>query len=148
MLGAGQLPEPLRPSWDQLFNGSLDAQYVELKGVVIATNWDTASLLTPDGVIRITPILGGRPSAGLARYLNEMVVLRGVLFAQWNWVTRQVIPGEIRICDPVVTVQRAAEKDAVFRSPTHPFRIVAVRFPVQLVSTGLHGRSVDLLKRE
>lgn len=112
LLGTGQLPEPLRPSWDQLFNGSLDAQYVELKGVVIATNSDTADLLTPDGIIRITLILGGKASAGLARYLNDLVVLRGVLLAQWNWVTRQVIPGEIRICDPVVTVQRAAEKDA------------------------------------
>ena len=111
-LGAGELPEPLHPAWDQLFNGSLDAQYVELKGVVIATNSDTASLLTPDGVIRVTLILGGQPSAGLARYLNDLVLLRGVLLAQWNWVTRQVIPGEIRMCDPVVTVQRAAEKDA------------------------------------
>jgi len=116
LLGAGQLPEPLQPSWDQLFNGSLDAQYVELKGVVIATNGDTAGLLTSDGVIRVAPILDGQPSAALAHYLNDLVLLRGVLFAQWNWVTRQVIPGEIRICDPFVTVQRAAEKD-VFSVP-------------------------------
>ena len=116
LLGAGQLPEPLRPSWDQLFNGSLDAQYVELKGVVIATNWDSASLLTPDGVIEVTPAQGGRPSAELSRYLNELILLRGVLLARWDPDTRQVIPGEIRICDPVVTVQRAAEKD-VFSVP-------------------------------
>ena len=116
LLGAGELPEPLQPSWDQLFNGSLDAQYVELKGVVIATNWDSASLLTPDGVIEVTPAQGGRSSAELSRYLNELIQLRGVLLARWNPDTRQVIPGEIRICDPVVTVQRAAEQD-VFSVP-------------------------------
>lgn len=116
LLGAGQLPEPHRPSWDQLFNGSLDAQYVELKGVVIATNWDSASLLTPNGVIEVTPAQGGRSTAELSRYLNELIQLRGVLLARWNPDTRQVIPGEIRICDPVVTVQRAAEND-VFSVP-------------------------------
>ena len=31
-LGAGHLPEPVRPTWDQLVNGSLDAQFVEVQG--------------------------------------------------------------------------------------------------------------------
>ena len=35
-LGAGRLPEPVRPTWDQLLNGSLDAQYVELQGIITA----------------------------------------------------------------------------------------------------------------
>ncbi len=56
------------------------------------------------------------PPAELSRYLNELIQLRGVLLARWNPNTRQVIPGEIRICDPVVTIQRTAEKD-VFSVP-------------------------------
>ncbi|MGH8024318.1 MAG: PA14 domain-containing protein, partial [Limisphaerales bacterium] len=33
-LGAGCLPRPIQPTWDRLMNGSLDAQYVELQGVI------------------------------------------------------------------------------------------------------------------
>ena len=33
-LGAGTLPEPVQPTWDQLMNGSLDDQQVEIRGVV------------------------------------------------------------------------------------------------------------------
>src|SRR5262249_49209986 len=32
--GAGTMPDPVRPTWDQLINGSLDAQYVEIQGVL------------------------------------------------------------------------------------------------------------------
>jgi len=35
-LGLGQMPEPIRPNRDQLLNGSLDGQYVEVQGVVTA----------------------------------------------------------------------------------------------------------------
>ena len=33
-LGAGTLPEPVQPTWDQLMNGSLDDQLVEIRGIV------------------------------------------------------------------------------------------------------------------
>jgi len=35
-LGRGQWPEPMRPAWRQLNNGSLDAQWVEVQGVVLS----------------------------------------------------------------------------------------------------------------
>ena len=31
-LGGGRMPDPVHPTWDQLMNGSLDCQYVELEG--------------------------------------------------------------------------------------------------------------------
>ena len=37
-LGPGILPPPAHPSWDQLLNGSLHCQYVELEGVVTSIN--------------------------------------------------------------------------------------------------------------
>ena len=110
-LGVGRLPEPLHPAWDQLFNGSLDAQYVELKGVVTATNDLSANFLTANGVIRVMPTRDGPPTGELAKYLNQLIYIRGVLLAQWNIDTRQVIPGEIRICDPIVKVELPVPQD-------------------------------------
>lgn len=115
-LGLGQLPEPIHPTWDQLLNGSMDAQFVEIQGVVsAATNW-SVSLLTPSGVIQVIVTRDGRRTGELATYLNSMITLRGVLLAQWNRLTHQVTVGEIRICDPVVVVDRAATAD-VFDVP-------------------------------
>ncbi|MBI4325155.1 MAG: hypothetical protein HY674_07805, partial [Chloroflexi bacterium] len=51
-LGAGHLPEPVHPTWDQLLNGSLDAQYVEIQGIVTAVHADGVTLLTRGGVIK------------------------------------------------------------------------------------------------
>ena len=51
-LGAGNLPEPIRPTWDQLMNGSLDAQYVEIQGILTAVQTNQVSLLTRDGTIK------------------------------------------------------------------------------------------------
>src|SRR5437867_3813054 len=33
-LGEGPLPQPIHPAWDQLINGSLDTQYVEIQDLV------------------------------------------------------------------------------------------------------------------
>jgi signal transduction histidine kinase len=39
ILGDGQFPEAVRPNWDELISGGLDAQWVEVQGVVLsATN--------------------------------------------------------------------------------------------------------------
>jgi len=45
-LGAAELPQPIRPTWDQLINGSLDTQYVEMQGVVTSVRADGVTLLT------------------------------------------------------------------------------------------------------
>ncbi len=115
-LGPGQLPEPIRPAWDQLLNGSLDAQYVRLQGVVIAANDRDASLLTSDGVIKIIVTRDGVVTGELAGRVNSMISLEGVLFAQWDQETHQVMVGEIRLCDPVLTVEQPAMAD-VFSVP-------------------------------
>ena len=58
ILGLGNLPEPTRPSWDQLMNGSLDDQWVELKGIIVTmTNqpldWTSIRLRTQDGTLPV-----------------------------------------------------------------------------------------------
>src|SRR5690242_18546953 len=47
------MPQPIRPTWDQLMNGSLDAEYVELRGVVTALSSTEMKLLTPDGTVTV-----------------------------------------------------------------------------------------------
>jgi hypothetical protein len=50
-LGTRELPPPVRPYWDQLINGSLDTQFVEIEGIVTAVRPDGVTLLTHGGKI-------------------------------------------------------------------------------------------------
>src|SRR6202000_841355 len=52
-LGGGGLPQPVAPSWHQLMNGSLDAQYVEIQGILTAVQTNGVILLTPDGRVEV-----------------------------------------------------------------------------------------------
>ena len=50
-LGHAGLSEPIRPTWNQLLNGSLDAEYVELRGALIAISASQMTLLTSEGKV-------------------------------------------------------------------------------------------------
>jgi len=113
-LGVGQLPEPIQPSWDQLMNGSMDAQYVELNGIVTASAPERVQLLTAGGVIKVDLI--GAALGELKAYENTLVQIRGVLLATWNGQTHQVRPGEIRMSAPNIIVKTPAPAD-VFSAP-------------------------------
>lgn len=110
-LGAGHLPEPVRPTWDQLLNGSLDAQYVALQGIITAVTATNVTLLTRDGRIRMELRLTGASSASLAQYEDALVQIRGCLFANWDYVTHEVRVGEIRVYGASISVDRPAPKD-------------------------------------
>jgi hypothetical protein len=98
-LGEGRLPEPIVPTWDQLMNGSLDAQYVEIEGIVTAGTLGNMQFLTHGGAITIELINGLNPM-DMKQYENTLIQVRGVLFADWNPDTHQVKLGEIRLFDP------------------------------------------------
>ncbi|HZI30900.1 MAG TPA: hypothetical protein VFF11_01095, partial [Candidatus Binatia bacterium] len=128
-LGTGLLPEPVRPTWDQLMNGSLDAQYVELQGVVTAVSNNGMDLLTRDGKIKVIVDemrksyvdgrdlfvqihVGAIPVDAVARsYVGRVVRIRGCLVAVWNFDTRQVKAGEIRLVAAVVNVDEPRPAD-------------------------------------
>ena len=93
-LGAGHLPDPVRPTWDQLLNGSLDAQYVELQGIITAVTATNVTLLTRDGRINVELRVTGAESESLARYEDALVQVRGCLLANWDYVTHEVKVGE------------------------------------------------------
>ncbi len=77
-LGLGRLPDPLPATWDQLVNGSLDTQFVELQGMVIAVRPSRLELLLPEG--RIVLVLPDLDPQLLPRYLNCLVRVRGCVF--------------------------------------------------------------------
>ena len=110
-LGAGRLPDPVRPTWDQLLNGSLDAQYVELQGIITAVNSTNVVLLTRDGRINLEVRVAGQKPESLARYEDALVRVRGCLFANWDYVTHEVKVGEIRIYGASISVDQPAPAD-------------------------------------
>jgi signal transduction histidine kinase len=110
-LGAGHLPEPVRPTWDQLVNGSLDAQYVELQGIITAVNSNRVTLLMREGRINVELRVPGLASTGLTRFENALVRVRGCLFANWDYVTHEVKAGEVRVYGAFISVDQPAPDD-------------------------------------
>jgi signal transduction histidine kinase len=110
-LGAGELPEPLHPTRDQLMNGSLDAQYVEIQGLLTSVQDDGVTLLTPDGRIKCDLRVAGLKTQDLERDEDALIRVRGCLFATWDYVTHEVKVGEIRIYGAALTVEQPAPAD-------------------------------------
>ena len=111
VLGAGQLPDPVRPTWDHLMNGSLDAQYVELQGIVIAVNTNGLTLLTRNGRIKMELRVNGATFETLTGYEDALIRVRGCLLATWDYATHEVKAGEIRIYGAEISVDEPAPAD-------------------------------------
>jgi len=116
ILGVGELPEPVHPTWDQLMNGSLDAQYVEIQGILTSVQPDGVILLTPEGRIKTDLRVVGLKPQDLGRYEDALVRVRGCLFATWDYVTHRVKMGEIRINGGDIAVDQPAPAD-LFSTP-------------------------------
>jgi signal transduction histidine kinase len=108
-LGTGALPVPVRPTWDQLINGSLHCNYVELEGVVTSIKDEYLTLLTRDGRIniRLNPTGADIPPDAL----RATVRLRGCLYATWDKTTGKIQVGNIRLYQHKITVIKAAPVD-------------------------------------
>ena len=108
-LGMGELPQPVRATWDQLINGSLDTQYVEIEGVVTSVHASQVTLLTHGGRIQAT--LGGPTLGDLKQYENSIVRVQGCLFATWDASTHRVRVGEIRVFAASIMVEEPGPAD-------------------------------------
>ena len=115
-LGAGVFPEPVRPTWDQLRNGSMDAQYVELQGIITSVGETNITLLTHDGRIDLELRMQGLKGESLTNFEDALIRIRGCLFAHWNYVTHQIQAGDIRINGATISVEQPAPGD-VFAIP-------------------------------
>jgi signal transduction histidine kinase/uncharacterized protein YdeI (BOF family) len=110
-LGEGHLPTPVYPTWDQLLNGSLDAQYVEIQGIITAVQADGVTLLTQGGRIKLELRVTGLTPEALEHYEDALVRVRGCLLAPWDYVTHEVRVGEIRIYGADISVDQPAPAD-------------------------------------
>ncbi len=113
-LGPGQLPRPLHPTWDQLFNGSLDTQYVEIEGVVSETHGQGIEILTENGEVALD--LNDFQPGDLEDYRNALVRIRGCAFAVFNPQTHELETSSLRILGGAVDVIEAAPRD-LFDAP-------------------------------
>ncbi len=112
-LGGGQLPAPLHATWDQTMNGSLDAQYGEIEGVVTAIQNQEVVMLTEGG--KVTLELADFQADQVARYEGALIRIRGCFFAIYNARTHEVAPGSLRILGAVEEIE-AAPRD-LFEAP-------------------------------
>jgi len=116
-LGRGEFPEPAIPTWDELNNGSMDVQWVEIRGLVREVHSNTLSMLLPSGGIDIQ---AEGPLLPALKPLEKAVVkIRGVLFANWN-AAREVRVGSVRMRNATVSVEVAPPADpfdAVLKNP-------------------------------
>lgn len=123
-LGNAPMPKPVRPNWDELMNGSLDCEYVEIQGVLTAASTNEVTLLTRDGKITIDKT-GARPLPQLPHYSNtnneplvgSVVRLRGGLNNEWDSAARRIIKGRFYFITPLMSVESTAPPDP-FSIPT------------------------------
>ena len=133
-LGKGEWPEPERPTWDELNNGSMDVQLVEFKGLVTEVRSNTLSMFLPAGQMDVQ-VEG--PSPGSLQSLGKAVVdIRGVLFAVWN-ATREVYAGRILMRNASITVDIPA--------PANPFDAV-LKTPHELLMFDAHATAFRRVK--
>ncbi|HEX3626656.1 MAG TPA: sensor histidine kinase [Verrucomicrobiae bacterium] len=111
-LGTASLPSPVRPYWDQLINGSLDTEFVEIEGIITSVGEDGITLVTHGGkiTIRIFDAAGATNDLALKPREDAFVRLRGCLFAAWD-TNREVNVSEIRMYAPSLEVMQPAPAD-------------------------------------
>lgn len=107
--GTGTLPEPLHPTWDQLMNGSLDTEYVEVAGIVTTAESDEITLLTRAGKLRL--LLPEVQPQQLRQYEDALVRVRGCVMPVRNIQTQQVVPGQMCLGNAAISVDEPAPGD-------------------------------------
>jgi signal transduction histidine kinase len=117
-LGTTNLPSPVRPYWDQLINGSLDTEFVEIEGIITSVSEGSVTLLTHGGKINVLVFdeIGKTNDMAFKPYKEALVRLRGCLFAAWN-TNLELNVSEIRMYGPSLDVVEPAPPDP-FAIPT------------------------------
>ena len=125
ILGDGRLPEPVRPTWNELLNGSKDVQWAELQGLVTDVQSNKVSLLLPEGGLevpegRLEVLMDAYFESQLKPFEKSVARIRGVLYAMWNADTREVRVGSVMMRNATISVDVPAPSDpfyAVVKTP-------------------------------
>lgn len=116
-LGLGIMPLPLEPIWNQLIGGSLDCQYVEIRGLVTDIKDNDLQLLMPGGKLDIE--VRPNPSTDSRSWLYSVVRIRGVMFAKWDRSHQVTTDKPLWMGDATIGVEIPA--------PADPFAADALR---------------------
>jgi hypothetical protein len=108
-LGSGAMPAPLQPAWDQLLNGSLDTRYVEIQGIVTATEDGVVTLFTRTGKMQV--LLSPLPTQSLKSFENARVRIRGCVVPIRDEQSQQVRVGRFRLSNMSLNVDEPAPPD-------------------------------------
>jgi signal transduction histidine kinase len=114
LLGEGRLPRPVRPTWTELLNGSMDVQWAELQGLVTDVQSNVVTLLLPEG--RLDVQMEGHSEPELRAFDKTVARIRGVLYAVWNAATREVRVGSVLMRNATIVMETPA--------PADPFNVV------------------------
>lgn len=117
-LGIGRSPEPARPAWNELINGSMDVQWVEFQGLVTDVQSNQLSLLISGGELDVQ--MQDHYESELKQFEKAVVRIRGVLYANWKTGTRELSVGSIRMRNASINVDVPAPRDpfdAVVKTP-------------------------------
>lgn len=116
-IGRGPFPPAVKPTSEQLVSGSLDAERIEIEGVVTAVNPSEILLLTREGNVRIQdkmyyplPTRGMTPEF-LGKLPGSVVRIRGVLAPIFHSSTRRVDPESILLGNSSITVDESVPAD-------------------------------------
>ncbi|RYD49320.1 MAG: hypothetical protein EOP85_01850, partial [Verrucomicrobiaceae bacterium] len=104
------LPPPVKPSWEQLLNGSLDAEFVEIEGVVVESTSEVMRLLTREGIIEILdnhiyplPGFSERDPDGTGS-VGSLIRIRGVYASTWDVSLGRVHPAKLHLGNAILCV--------------------------------------------
>ncbi len=112
-LGRGVLPEPVRPTWDQLIHGTLDNQYVELEGVPLSSSGNLTQILTRYGKLDLSDM-----PLETSKYIGSRVRIRGCIIQEAE-ASGRVRPGVIKMGRALISVEEAKPVDP-FAIPPRP----------------------------
>ncbi|MGC3959767.1 MAG: PA14 domain-containing protein [Verrucomicrobiota bacterium] len=116
-LRPGIVPDPIRPTRDELINGSLDTQFIEMQGIATALENDGITLWTREGKMRFS---GWRvnQSEGLK---NALVRVRGVFVPDRDPNQRMLTaPASFQLFNASVNVDKEAVADPFDTILKHP----------------------------
>lgn len=108
-LGPAQMPQPVHATWDELINGSLDTQYIELEGLLTAVHDQQILMLLEGG--KITLDIDDFQSETLRGWENALVRIRGCAFSAFNQQTHELEPKELRIAGGALELLEPAPRD-------------------------------------
>jgi signal transduction histidine kinase len=133
-LGVGRMPEPVRPTWNELINGSMDVQWAEFQGLVTDVQSNNLALSLPEG--HLTAQMEGYRESDLKPFLKAGVRIRGTLYAVWDASTREVRVGNILMRNATIDVDQTAPDnpfDALVKKPRELFLFDAQATPFQRI---------------